>query len=267
MIEGWYLDAAFTQRLGSPGEVLTAPNLTTELFGNVDIYAKWTQKVIYVSFDTNGTSPNFTILQCRYDGNYGDWSRLPSASRDGYLFDGWYLGDQRITDDTKVAVLDDHTLVAHWVKRTDSITYQMEYQYIKGIPDNPASYRHMVTPDGGSAYDEFTISLDLDYLEGRHYYLTTCMVTIETDSVEDTYADGEVWLCDSNKNRIAKLSITAGNICYDARKLAFMIDRDVLGENNTFYLEYCCAENNTNAVDGSFMVGKVTVTIYTEFHM
>ena len=65
---------------------------------------RWAGRIIYGS--ANPGSKRVT-----YASNYGS---LASASREGYNFDGWYLGDTRIYDGTNVSTASDHTLTAHW---------------------------------------------------------------------------------------------------------------------------------------------------------
>lgn len=41
---------------------------------------------------------------------------LPTPTRDGYVFEGWYDGDRRITEDSRVEKQESHTLKARWRK-------------------------------------------------------------------------------------------------------------------------------------------------------
>lgn len=42
--------------------------------------------------------------------------KLPVPTREGYVFEGWYDGDKRVTGETKVEKRETHTLKAHWRK-------------------------------------------------------------------------------------------------------------------------------------------------------
>ena len=78
------------------------------------LYAIWTVNQYLVSFDGNGGNPSFGSKTVSYASNYGS---LPSASRTGYNFLGWYSapdGGTRITDSTKVSTASNHTLYARW---------------------------------------------------------------------------------------------------------------------------------------------------------
>ena len=71
----------------------------------------------YVAFDANGgTNVDKTCIIA--DGK--TIGTLPAATREGYVFDGWYTeGGEKVTADTKAAELDSCTLYAHWTKEED----------------------------------------------------------------------------------------------------------------------------------------------------
>ena len=49
---------------------------------------------------------------------------LPTATRNGYIFDGWYTestGGTQVTSSTKVTASSDHTLYAHWTKQEEPV--------------------------------------------------------------------------------------------------------------------------------------------------
>lgn len=67
-----------------------------------------------VSFNTNGGSSSTKSKTVTYSGTYGT---LPTPTRDGYTFDGWYTsatGGTKVTSSSKVAATSNHTLYAHW---------------------------------------------------------------------------------------------------------------------------------------------------------
>ena len=87
---------------------------STILVNPVDhtLYAQWTANSYTISFDGNGGSVGFGSKVVTYGTQYGS---LPSASRDGYTFSGWYKNDgSKIDDSTVMWIASDHTLFAHW---------------------------------------------------------------------------------------------------------------------------------------------------------
>ena len=74
-----------------------------------------------VTFDANGGSVDTESKTYVYNAEYGS---IPTPSRTGYTFDGWYTalsGGTKISADMKVT--GSHTLFAHWNIKTYTITY------------------------------------------------------------------------------------------------------------------------------------------------
>lgn len=72
-------------------------------------------KQVDVKFDANGGiltgSTSKTIIKGQ---NYGE---MPTATRTGYIFEGWYTakeGGTKVTSETKITASTNHTLYAHW---------------------------------------------------------------------------------------------------------------------------------------------------------
>lgn len=82
---------------------------------NLHFNAEWTKKKLTINFDANGgTLPTFTTKNVYIDLPYGE---LPSTTRTGYVFKGWYTGisnDTKISDTTNVEDPTNHTLYAQW---------------------------------------------------------------------------------------------------------------------------------------------------------
>ena len=83
------------------------------------LYAHWTPNKYTVTFIKNdGTSNNVGTSNVTFGSAYGT---LPTPSRTGYTFSGWYTaasGGTRIIDSTKVSNASNHNLYAHWVYKT-----------------------------------------------------------------------------------------------------------------------------------------------------
>lgn len=66
-----------------------------------------------VHFNANGGSTPTASKVVTHGGTYGD---LPTPTRTGYVFDGWYTsasGGSRVTSSTGVSITGDQTLYAH----------------------------------------------------------------------------------------------------------------------------------------------------------
>lgn len=103
------------------------------------IYAKWTAQEYLVILDPNGgsvTSGVNSFVRVEYAATYGS---LPTPTRAGYTFAGWYTaasGGTRVTASTTVTKTDDHILYAHWTQ--DAITITVSFDAAGGTV-SPAS--------------------------------------------------------------------------------------------------------------------------------
>ena len=105
----WCLDAGCAERYDPQ---------TTDITGVTDLYAQW--NVFVVTFDFgNGTKTTKTVT---YGESYGT---LPNpAERTGHTFDGWFTEEEeKVTEETTVNIVSDHTLYAHWTINNYTITF------------------------------------------------------------------------------------------------------------------------------------------------
>ena len=89
-----------------------------------------------VSFDKNGGTGEVADIDVLYGGVYG---QLPTPTRTGYTFDGWYTavtGGSKVTATTTVTKTTAHTLYAHWTVNTYTVTYNKN----SGTITNESSY-------------------------------------------------------------------------------------------------------------------------------
>lgn len=99
---GWYLDSGLTQAINSNSIVTITTNHT--------LYAKWTPNTYTITF--NGNGGNSSTLKLNYGAALGN---LPTSTRTGYTFAGWYTtstGGTKITNTTLVT--GNVTYYAHW---------------------------------------------------------------------------------------------------------------------------------------------------------
>lgn len=105
----WYLGA------NQITKSITSNQTFTTQAGNTWMYASWIPNTYTVTFNKNGGgTPSFSSKTVYYDDTYGS---LPTVSRTGYTFAGWYTaasGGTKITASTKVAITANQTLYAHW---------------------------------------------------------------------------------------------------------------------------------------------------------
>ena len=98
-----------------------AYDFDTPVTGNLTLTAQWTPKVFVVIFDANGGElGNEAPHAVAYDDVYGS---LPTPTRDGYTFAGWFIGEDQITEDTIFKGTEDPTLTAHWTGNEYTVTF------------------------------------------------------------------------------------------------------------------------------------------------
>ena len=120
--EGYTFDGWFTAADG--GEKVTTDTVFEQ---NTTIYAHWTQNVIppapetkyTVTLDANGGSVTPAGAETGEDGKP---ESLPTPTREGYTFDGWFTaadGGEKVTADT---VFEQNTTIyAHWTKESTGV--------------------------------------------------------------------------------------------------------------------------------------------------
>lgn len=99
----------------SPSASLSSVSIPARSYGNIGLTANWSAKSFTVSFDGNGGDPSRSSMSVTYGSTYGS---LPSCSRTGYTFDGWYTsatGGSHITSSSRVSITSNQTLYAHWI--------------------------------------------------------------------------------------------------------------------------------------------------------
>lgn len=102
----------------------------------ITVYVYYQPNVYTVEFDANGGNCSVKQKQVVYNNIYGydgqEYSALPVPVRVGYIFDGWYIGDTLITEETTVTIAGNHKLTAKWKALNFSLTIQ--YIYEDGTP-------------------------------------------------------------------------------------------------------------------------------------
>lgn len=108
--EGWYTSA------NGGSEITTS----TSFSSSTTVYAHWTEDEYTVTFNANGG--NCSISSDRTKG--GKLTILPTATRTGYIFDGWYnsaSGGMKVTTSTSFSY---NTIVyAHWISAEFMVTF------------------------------------------------------------------------------------------------------------------------------------------------
>ncbi|MBR2481068.1 MAG: InlB B-repeat-containing protein, partial [Clostridia bacterium] len=107
-------------------------DFNNEIVDNVTTTAKWSANKYALTFDVAG-GQSVATQEVIYDQSY----TLPTTSREGYTFVGWFNGESQVNDG--VWTTDGHvTLVARWSKNEYTITYNLNGG--ENAIENPTSY-------------------------------------------------------------------------------------------------------------------------------
>lgn len=112
-------------------------NQTTYTFNmgfDLTLTAKWNEKYYSVVLNPNGGTVSQTTVNVRYN----DYYSLPTPTRAGYYFDGWFDDSILVSDGGIWNYTSNKTFIAHWT----TIDYPISYTLNGGINDasNPSSY-------------------------------------------------------------------------------------------------------------------------------
>lgn len=89
----------------------------------INLSAIWTANKYTVTFNPNGGSVSETSRTVTYDTKYDE---LPTPTRGGYTFNGWYTsasGGVKITASTVVSLTGNQTLYAQWTAKKFTVTF------------------------------------------------------------------------------------------------------------------------------------------------
>lgn len=103
--------------------------------GALTLTARWNEGNEYTAtLDANGGSVSETLINVQYEHSYS----LPTPTRLGYTFDGWYDGSTKVNNTGIWKYTSNKTFVAHWT----IINYSINYTLNGGTnnPSNPSTY-------------------------------------------------------------------------------------------------------------------------------
>ena len=166
-------------------------NLTTEVDGEVELFAKWSANAYKVAFDGNGGSGSVGSM----DFTYGVAQALPDNgfAKTGYTFAGWDVGGETLAPGTSVSNLTEEADATVTVKATwTAIEYDVTFDKNAADATGEMADQHMVY---GQTY---VLS---DNLFRRAHYMFDGWMTNETGTAA-VYANGAT---------VSNLTSTAGD--------------------------------------------------------
>lgn len=113
--KGWY-----TKKSGGTKKTKTSKVTSKKTH---TLYAHWTAKQYTLTLNANGGTIKTKSKKVTYKKTYGT---LPTPTRTGYTFSGWYTkksGGTKKTKSSKVTTAKAHTLYAHWTAKKYKVTF------------------------------------------------------------------------------------------------------------------------------------------------
>lgn len=127
---------------GIDGEDNLDVTIPAQSHGDREYTAHWSINQYTATFDVNGgTAIDPSTITSDYGVAFGT---LPTTSRTGYDFDGWFTeqtGGTKISDTTTMPA-EDHTYYAHWTIQTFGITYDLNGGELAQGASNPDTYTY-----------------------------------------------------------------------------------------------------------------------------
>ena len=163
---GYSFDGWFT---GKSGGSKISPSSTVTQSADHTLYAHWTANRYNVSLEANGGSVSSSSITVTYDSTYGD---IPTPSRVGYTFEGWYNGGTQISSSTKVTSTSDHSLNAQWTANSYNVIFDANGGAVSSavLTSNPTMLYDLTSlaDTSGDAYGYFALEFN-DALSIKNY--------------------------------------------------------------------------------------------------
>lgn len=154
------------------------------------IYAQWIEKTFTIYLNADGGTCGTTSITAAYNTAVGS---LPTATRTGYNFHGWFTektGGTQITESTTFSTSNDITLYARWVADAYSASWSTGTGYSISVKRISSPYAGVATGNlnsGATVY--YGDVLNVSYLASLGYSLQTTGATTITISQNITSSD------------------------------------------------------------------------------
>lgn len=167
--KGWYPSEKYVE-----GTIVTNE---TYFQKNVTLYAKWEEKDITINLDLDGGHFKNSELPTKLDVKAFDEIVLEKVYKDGYLFLGWYIGNQKL--DQTVSFVESKNLTAKYIALDEledeyAITLNLDggsfYDYQTPLPDNVLnnySYYSIMNNQHDDIVNKLVYEFIVDY--ANHY--------------------------------------------------------------------------------------------------
>lgn len=183
-------------------------NFRTGIYGDVDLYAKWSVNEdlkITLTFDPNNGEPTF-----EQETFVGDYLNVPVPHKDGFVFIGWYLNGDKTQKWTGYVdeTMDKDTLVALYEKQSFNYKYEVnndgsatitgimdinvvDVQIPESINGRPVTGISATAFKGGSSITQISISASVKTIDPKAFMYTNKLASITVDGSNTAYKSKE----------------------------------------------------------------------------
>ena len=205
----------------SGGTVITE-NVIISIPEDHTLYAQWSTNSYLVTFDANGGSPSISNATLEYGSVYGE---LPTPTRPGYTFIGWYSDKTAgtvVTKDTIMNTTSNHSIYARWEVNNYTITLNTNNGYFGTTTEIETSFKDKTiilkenTSKPTYASSILNLSANQQYLVTFDYISdgkTTFDVDFLPDSLPQIYPTATTtkqtynWITSSSNNNMEKCQL------------------------------------------------------------
>ena len=163
---------------------------------SMTLFAHWSPNAYTVSFDANGGKVSVSSKKVLYDAAYGE---LPSASRVGYSFQGWFTakdGGSQVGPATTMGAANT-TVYAHWAIRSYTMAFDsnggsavasqsVKYGSKAAQPANPTrtgyTFRDWYTAKNGGVKYDFSKTVTGDVVLYAHWSVNSYTLAFDGNS-------------------------------------------------------------------------------------
>lgn len=219
---GWYKEAACTNKVGDAGQSLNKPNLTSTKGATVNLYAKWTAKTYTVTLNKNGGTGGTNSVTATYD------SAMPTSGvtmpiRVGYDFLGYY--DTQATTGGTQYYTSTGASARTWNKTNNTILYarwqlKSEIQNVINKIDAIGGPNNVSYPTSKDAIVEAELAYSSLIQEHSEYANVDILVGKHNELLQDR--DNYDELRDEAINNVISLIDNLGEIAYPDSKDAIV---------------------------------------------
>lgn len=245
-LTGWYTAATGGTKVTSS---------TTMGASNTTIYAHWTANTYTLTFNANGGSVSQSTKTVTYGQAYGT---LPTPTRDGYAFTGWYESSTKVTDSTITGV-GNKVLYAHWSRITSTLTFD---------PNGGTVTTTSKTITSGVIYGTLPTPTRTGYSFDGWYTAKTGGTKVTSSTVAGS-TDTTVYAHWSLKNYTVTFNANGGTVSTTSKTVQYGSTYGTLPTPTktgyTFNGWYTSPSNSGTQVTSSTLVGTSSVTVYAHW--